>query len=100
MAASKTVTVTIQDTKFTIPKSITDDWELTEAFAELRSPDVPEEDQVMPIVTVARRMFGTQYNKLKELCREEDGHVSTAKINEAIGKVFEAFPKSSSSPTA
>lgn len=81
-------TVTVQGIKITVDPAQLDDWEITEAVADIQF-GAPED--ALKAVFLARKVLGDQYEMVKEhLKKRTGGHLSNETFSAFIKDVFQA----------
>lgn len=67
--------------KFKLDESVLNDYELLELIAEV-------EDNPAIITKIVKKVLGKETEKLKDHVRDENGRVSTERMNEEITEIF------------
>ncbi|MFJ6429713.1 hypothetical protein [Microbacterium maritypicum] len=81
--------ITVNEITVEVEKDALNDWEFLEDVADLQNGDGAKS------VSMSRRLFGDQYNTVKENFRDEKtGRVSSADFQEFVQAVLEAVPNS------
>lgn len=81
--------ITVNEIMVEVEKDALNDWEFLEDVADLQNGDGAKS------VSMSRRLFGDEYNAVKENFRDEKtGRVSSADFQEFVQAVLEAVPNS------
>lgn len=73
--------------EFDVNDDILNDWELLELFEEM------DQGNPLLIIKVAKKILGSNYNSLKEYCRDENGKVSAIVMSDCIHELFDKIAK-------
>lgn len=77
--------VTVNGTEFTIPADALDDWELMEDLADLDAGKTAASPRIL------RRLLGGDYEKAKDLLRDDNGRISVESGAQLLRDIFEAL---------